>query len=135
LYNKGTVHWDEVDGPLGGVYDNELTWTYSMRPTGDNDRTRYFDTIEHNLNMAVYYCAAALNFVLNYAGYTDCNCKGDWPSEGDDDTQEVKDRADVKLIQDEFTGLFFFSMTGLMATGVALALLSKISILEKFGLN
>jgi len=123
--------WDNVNGPVGSQYTLEHAWTYQMRPTGNTFIADYFDTIEHNLNMAVFYCAAALSFILNNAGYTDCSCLGDWPTQTDDSGQGRRDRSDLKVQVDDFTGLFFFNIAGLFATGVALALLSKLNILEK----
>ncbi len=46
-----------------------------MRPSvPSSSAKKYFDTVEHNLNQAVYYCATVLNYILNMAGYTDCDC-------------------------------------------------------------
>lgn len=124
------AYWDSVKGHVGVYYGNQLTWTYSDRPDSNNDITKYFNTIEHNLNTAIIYSAAALNFVLEYGIYTDCSCIGDWPGQDDGQGQGQRDRTDLKVQVDEFTGLFFFNIAGLFATGVALALLSKLNIIK-----
>ena len=107
-----------------------------MRPsTPGTSATKYFDTIEHNLNQAVYYCATALNFILNYAGYTNCECGSsssgqDNPPPPDRDGEGVKDG--VQLTVEQFEGLFYFNLMGLMATAIAIALLNKVELLEEF---
>ncbi len=126
------AYWDSVNGAVGTTYARQLTWTYEMRPSGNNEITKYFNTVEHNLNTAIIYCAAAINFVLDNGGYDDCSCLGDWPVQGDGDNgQGVRDRTDIKTQVDVFTGLFFFNMAGLFATGIALAVLGQATILEK----
>lgn len=49
-------------------------WDSSDRPTTEGDRKAYFDTVEHNLNAAVYFCAAAINRLL--VDYVGCGCDG-----------------------------------------------------------
>ena len=42
-----------------------------MVTTFTGDKKDYFDTVSHNLNTAVYYCAAAMNYVIT-TGYNGC---------------------------------------------------------------
>jgi len=49
-------------------------WDADDRPTTPGDRQDYFDTVEHNLNVAVYFCAAAINRLLG--DYVNCECDG-----------------------------------------------------------
>ena len=60
------AHWD-----LNNVIQN---WDADDRPTQPQDRKDYFDTVEHNLNVAVYYCASAINFLISE--YSGCGCDG-----------------------------------------------------------
>ncbi|MFX0041081.1 MAG: hypothetical protein ACFFCY_17455 [Promethearchaeota archaeon] len=60
--------WADVE--VGGWVNMEQqhTWSHSIRPSiPGNSAKKYFDMIEHNLNQAVYYCATALNWILNFA--------------------------------------------------------------------
>ena len=110
-----------------------------MRPKVPyNTVTKYFDTIEHNLNQAVYYCAAALNYIITFAGYTDCGCSS--TSSGENPNPPIPDgdkdglglREGLKLSLGEFQGLFYFNIMGLMSTVVALSLLNSVKLLEEF---
>lgn len=130
-------YWAFIEG-YWSKYSQEHTWTNAMRPTAlYSDVTTYFNTIEHNLNMAVYYCATVLNYVLNHVGYTDCDCgssSGQNPNPPLPDG--VKDKTalgeGLKSSLKEFEGLFFFNFMGLMATAIAFALLNKVDVIEEF---
>ena len=45
-----------------------------------NDDYDYMKTIEHNLNVAIYYTAATMNKVME--SYEGCECKGDEEDDG-----------------------------------------------------
>ena len=125
--------WEDVTGYwVEGAYAR--TWSYSSRPTG-GDAKEYFDTIEHNLNTAVYYAATALNYILDFGGYDDCECLGDMPGKipnPDPQPKGIKDAIGIKLTS--LQGLMFFNVAGLMSTAIALTLLNKGDLLEKLKL-
>ncbi len=63
--------WDQVDpstywDPIDPDYSQEQTWTHVDSSTNQPviGPAAYFNTIEHNLNTAIYYCATALNYIL-----------------------------------------------------------------------
>ncbi|MHA2131324.1 MAG: hypothetical protein ACW99L_15275, partial [Promethearchaeota archaeon] len=128
--------WTDVEGSWTD-YPQEHTWTQSMRPsTPYTSVKKYFDTVEHNLNQAVYYCATVLNYVLNFAGYTECeDCGsgsgGQNPNPPEPDGQQDAVRDGLQLTLDQFEGLFYFNFMGLMATAISIALLNKVEILEE----
>ncbi|MFX1570874.1 MAG: hypothetical protein ACFFCV_21250 [Promethearchaeota archaeon] len=107
--------------------------TYGRPTTIGYDATKYFHTIEHNLNMAVYYCANVLNYILNHAGYTDCDCGsgsgGQYPPDPTGQKDAVKEGLGLSVNQLE--ALFYFNFMGLMATAIALSLISKVELLEE----
>lgn len=116
-------------------YPDQDTWTHSERPTVQGATyKRYFDTLEHNLNQAVYYCATALNWVINFAGYTSCDCgsgSGQYPNPPSSDGGSKDDlKEGIRVSVDQVTGLFFFNFMGLMATALAIVLLNKVDVLE-----
>ena len=113
------------------------TWRYSDRPTGNSNPAIYFDTIEHNLNTAVYYGARALGNILDNSGFTGCSCVEQMPGGpgGPGQSQGVMDKTAVKLKTDQFTALMAFSMAGLFATGIALVILNQVDLLEKLLLS
>ena len=116
-------YWVWVDG-YWNSYTQQHTWKYSDRPASDPAKL-YFDTVEHNLNMAVYYCARALNYVITYGGYTDCGCSGENPPPGGETPpvgDDVKDKEGIKLALDETQALMIFSFVGLAASMLALTL-------------
>ncbi|HDZ19570.1 hypothetical protein LCGC14_1406790 [marine sediment metagenome] len=98
--------WDSVKGPVGSNYQTQLTWTYDDRPDSKNKITQYINTVEHNLNTAVYYAAYALNFVIDFAGYKGCSCLGKWPEQGEQ-YQGAGNLTNFKVQQQEFITLFF----------------------------
>ncbi len=126
-------YWAWVEG-YWNSYDQQHTWTYSMRPTS-GDAKIYFDTVEHNLNMAVYYCAVALNYVITYGGYTDCSCSGEYPGEQNPyppESEGIQNKEGIKVAVDEFQSLFFLGAVGLASTMISLTLVNKMwGIIEK----
>lgn len=132
-------HWDDVNGPWT-INSDLLTWTHSMRPNDplNPDPRDYFNTLEHNLNMAIYYCVSVLNYIITYGGYIDCECTGenppsdpivDPPGGGD-----VRDpiRVGIQTTLDEFQALFFLGAVGLASTMISLTLVNKlIDIIDK----
>ncbi len=123
--------WEDVTGNwIKASYAR--MWSYSSRPTS-GDAKEYFDTIEHNLNTAIYYAATALNYILDFGGYDDCECLGDLPGKITNPEPRktgVKDAIGLKI--NSFQGLMFFNVAGLMSTAIALALLNKGDLLEEF---
>jgi hypothetical protein len=108
------------------------TWRYLDRPTGNSDLAKYFNTIEHSLNTAVYYGATVLGYILDNAGFIGCSGSGQWPPQPDGQgDQGQKDRTAVQVKMDNFLGLMFFNMAGLVATGIALIILTKADIIKK----
>ncbi len=120
-------YWTLIEG-YWSEYSQENTWTHSMRPSTADDFQAYFDTVEHNLNQAVYYCAATLNYIINNAGYTDCQCSGENPPQeqnppsGDGD----RDRVGIPLATSEFSALLFFNAVGLASTAIAFTMMKLI---------
>lgn len=122
-------------------YFLEDTWTHADRPITKPQigEAAYFNTLEHNLNTAIYYCALALNWVLDNVDYTDCLCSGENPPR--DDGQQSGDNEPVgeetidrlKVAMDEFESLLFFSFAGLASSLITLAL-SKVLLkqVEKY---
>ncbi len=125
--------WQDVEG-YWIDYNQQHSWTYGHRPSiPGTSAKKYFDTIEHNLNQAVYYCATALNYVLNHAGYTDCDCgssSGQNPNPPPPEGDKKGMTESLQLSLEQFKALFYFSFTGLLATALALALLNKVELLE-----
>ena len=126
--------WAVVDGYWTG-YSQEDSWDQSNRPQGTSEK-KYFDTLDHNLNQAVYYCATALNFIINHAGYIGCDCgsgsgNNPNPPPPDGDKSGVGLGEELKVSIDTFNGLLIFSSIGLIATALALTLLNAAS-LEKY---
>lgn len=116
-------HWNSVDGPWTN-HNQQLAWFYNMRPSL-GDANAYFNTLEYNLNMAVYYCAAALNFILETVPFEGCGCSGENPPPGGQNPpvgDDVKDKEGIKLALDETQALMFFSFAGLAASMLALTL-------------
>ncbi|MFW9990103.1 MAG: hypothetical protein ACFFC3_15775 [Candidatus Odinarchaeota archaeon] len=132
--NVNHKFWADIQG-YWSAYSQEISWTHSIRPNVPYTSIRkYFDTIEHNLNQAVYYCATVLNYILEFAGYKNCDCgsgsgNNPNPPPPDGDKEGVKDSLSLSVKQ--FEGLFYFNMMGLMATAIALAILPKTKLLEE----
>ena len=129
--------WQDVEGTWTS-YSQELVWTHSMRPTIGTHSvncTAYFDTIEHNLNMAIYYAAIALNYALDHGGYTDCQCSGESPPQEPQNPPDGKEKGKegqaeaLDLTLGEFQALFFFSTFGIISTA---AVLTMMSLVEKY---
>jgi len=119
--------WEDVDGYWTG-YSQEDTWTHSDRPTNGpvTGPAAYFNTLEHNLNTAIYYCTQAINYVLEKGGYSDCECSGENPpAEPNPNPDPVPDgdkvTIPVKDALDELSGLLFFNLVGLASTAIAIA--------------
>jgi len=117
--------WADVDGYWTG-FSQEDTWTHSDRPTNGpvTGPAAYFNTLEHNLNTAIYYCAKALNYVITYGGYTDCVCSGEnppgWQQPNPGEKEGVKEG--VKIALDETQALIYFSFAGLAASMLTLTM-------------
>lgn len=125
--------WTDVEG-YWSDYPQELAWSHSLRPNVPyTSIKKYFDTVEHNLNQAVYYCATALNYILDHAGYTDCDCGsgsgGQYPPNPEGQKDALKEGLNLSV--EQFEALFYFNFMGLMATAIALALLNKVSLLNE----
>jgi hypothetical protein len=126
--------WADVE--VGGwiSMQQQHIWTHSMRPSVPGTSVKkYFDTVEHNLNQAVYYCATVLNWIINFAGYTDCDCgsgSGQNPNPPPPEGERRGMAESLHLSLEQFEALFYFSFTGLLATALALALLNKVELLE-----
>jgi hypothetical protein len=143
--NANHMFWDQVDPsvvwhPTKPDYSQEVSWTHANRPTNGpvTGPAAYFNTLEHNLNTAIYYCATTLNYILDNVDYTDCGCSGQnpppeqqpYPPEKDAVKDSVKDG--VKNALDEFQGLLFFNLIGLTSSVLALTLSSKLlKVIEK----
>jgi hypothetical protein len=116
--------WTDIDGSWTH-FEQECQWTLAARPTS-GDAKKYFDTIEHNLNMAVYYSAAAINYVLSKGLYTDCECDGDaydrYPNPPESDQER---QGSLQLTLDRYTTLLFFNFVGLISTAIALTIIPK----------
>ncbi|MFX1456622.1 MAG: hypothetical protein ACFFDB_14705 [Promethearchaeota archaeon] len=121
-------------------YSQETTWTHDNRPTNGpiTGPAAYFNTLEHNLNTAIYYCVLTLNYILDKGGYSDCDCSGTtpppqqqpYPPEKDGVKDSVKDG--VKNAIDEFQGLLYFNLVGLAASILAVSLSNKmLKIIDK----
>ncbi len=106
-----------------------------MRPSVPfSSAKKYFDTVEHNLNQAVYYCATALNWILNFAGYTDCDCgsgSGQNPNPPPPQGNKESLAESLQLSLEEFEALFYFNFIGLLAIALALTL-NKVELFEGF---
>lgn len=119
------AEWLDLYAPSGS---NPQFWTLSSytpanRPTSGNAK-KYFDTVEHNLDTAVYYCAAAINFIKdNYKG-KDCNSNGDQYNPIDPLGGGVGDKVGVRVKQ--YTFLFFWQFLGMMSTLTALTVLKQL---------
>lgn len=61
--------------PLKTLY----SWGVAERSSFSGNESEFFDTIEHNLNAAIYYSAAAINFLLiknpEFTGECECSEK------------------------------------------------------------
>jgi len=128
----GESYWDKVNGPINSNRD-VMTWTYEDRPEHGYAK-KYFATIEHNLNVAVYTSAEALGVVMK--DYKSCECSDENPpTEEIIDSQKSSDKSGVKVSVSKMHGLVLFSMTGLMSSFLAFAFLSSVpSLLEKLPL-
>lgn len=124
--------WQDVEGHWTD-YQQEHSWIYSYRPSvSGTSAKKYFDTVEHNLNQAVYYCATALNYVLNHAGYTDCDCgasSGQNPNPPPPQGNKESLTESLQLSLEEFEALFYFNFIGLIAIALALTL-NKVELFE-----
>ena len=109
--------WPEENPIIG-------TWNILNRPTW-GDAKKYFDTIEHNLNTAIYYSAAAINYLLN-TEYKGGECEGttggDGPIAG-----EIPSEVPVDVTEQMWLTRFF-SVGGVISSLLALGL---VSIFEK----
>jgi hypothetical protein len=143
LYSKqpsvaNRKYWNNIQGPWQ-KFEDQHTWTHSMRPNDPNnpDPRDYFNTLEHNLNKAIYFCATTLNYVLSFGGYSDCECSGENPpskEEQPDPTRKDGVKDGVQQAQSEIMGLLFFNMVGLISTAIALTVshvLKNFKLLEK----
>lgn len=57
------------------IYDKRNLYyarNWKNRDQLDNFETKFMDTLENSLNLAIDYCAAALNWVINQAGDFEC---------------------------------------------------------------
>jgi hypothetical protein len=127
--NRG--YWDMVDGPIGAYLTPLNTWRWTDRPTGNSDLAKYFNTIEHSLNTAIYHSAQALNYILDNAGFVGCSGTGENPPQDSQDRQGQKDRTAIQVKMDQFMGLVFFNMAGLFATGMALTIMTQVDLIKK----
>jgi hypothetical protein len=104
-----------------------FTFCYSKNEKLRADTKSYFDTLEHNLNTAIYYSAVALNYLIGNQG---CDCSG---GQGEDGSmQRVKepmgDRLDKTLTDENSIQLDLFDFMG--AFGVVMTL-AAISVVKK----
>jgi len=124
-------YWDDVKGPIGVSLTSLNTWRWTDRPRGNDDLEKYFNTIEHSLNTAIYYSAQALSYVLDKAGFVGCSGTGEYPPQDSQNSQGQKDRTSVQVKIDQFTALMFFNLAGLVATGMALTILTQVDVIKK----
>ncbi len=73
--------WSNYFWPL----DNDMleSWTIANRfaiTTSNPTAKQYFDTLEHNLNTAIYFCACALNYYASQSPI--CDCSGEVAEDG-----------------------------------------------------
>ena len=129
--------WLDEKAPMGGdpkfflSTDNSLLdyWTSANRPSSGEAKL-YFDNIEHNLNTAVYYTAAAINFLLkDYIG-SDCgesSSGGDpMPPLGGGTGDKVGSRVGQYLF------LYLFQMLGIISTLTALGVVKTLKYAVQF---
>jgi hypothetical protein len=127
--------WDQVDpstywDPIRPDYSQEHDWTHADRPTNQPviGPAAYFNTLEHNLNTAIYYCAHTINYILNKVAYNGCECSGENPPGGQepDPGQKEDVKEGVRVAVDEFQSLFVLGAIGLASTMITLTLATKL---------
>ncbi len=121
--------------PPKDQYKTIESWTSANRLTMQGEEKDYFETLEHNLNAAIYYSAAAMNFVIDEYKKS-CECRG--TQEEDPQTERNPDRdanansnelTQKKKLQLELTQ--FMGLFGIPAALVAVALVKNVKELEK----
>lgn len=123
------AEWFDFYAPTGSddQFWNLSSYSPANRPTSGNAK-KYFDTVEHNLNTAVYYCAAAINFLKdNYKG-KDCEKGGDQDNPIDPLGGGISDKVGVRVKQYSF--LFFWQFLGMMSTLSAITVIKQLKLVE-----
>jgi hypothetical protein len=101
-------------------------WDYNDRPTSPGNAKDYFDTLEHNLNTAVYYSAAAINLLIGY--YIGKNC-----ARTDDDYDPrppYGGGTGVKGRVGQYMALFLWQFLGLFSTLIAISIVKQVKIFQ-----
>lgn len=113
------------------------SWGVAERNSFTGTEAEFFDTVEHNLNAAIYYSAAAINFLLitNPEFTGECECSEKVGTDGQKVGKMgagVGDALARRLPQGKRLKLDFFNVMaplGLIASLVALALVKKLELL------
>ncbi len=128
-YEDGTWLYNHKDEFWPSNTQLVESWTALNRPMfGDVDR--YFDTLEHNLNTAIYYSAAAMNYLIN-TGYKGDGCEGTTGEDGPMSDVGVGIPADIPTETGQKQMTAFFGIAGVMSSLLALGIISMIERLKK----
>ncbi|MFX1312265.1 MAG: hypothetical protein ACFFHD_06600 [Promethearchaeota archaeon] len=119
--------WEKASNLIGKPIGN---WIMSDWVQIESDVVcyNYFKTIENHLNVAIFYCAAAINELQQYWKGYDCqpteeDLKGHPPAFGNKEADANKAEIKVKLRQ--FEAFFAFGLTGTLLSLIALGLSLK----------
>jgi len=95
------------------------------RPTSGNAK-KYFDTVEHNLNTAIYYTAAAINFLIDNYNGKNCQGDGDQYNPMDPFGGVVGDKVGVRV--KEYTFLFLWQFMGMISIITAMTIVKQLKV-------